>query len=62
MQSHYVGYHGWNVLAVAVDLREHGRSKGPRLATVEAMADWTFSLADILKDTMQLQIRDDEFK
>jgi pimeloyl-ACP methyl ester carboxylesterase len=38
LQSRYFGYHGWNVLAV--DLPGHGRSEGPPLATVPAMADW----------------------
>jgi pimeloyl-ACP methyl ester carboxylesterase len=38
LQSRYFGYHGFNVLAV--DLPAHGRSEGPPLATVEAMADW----------------------
>lgn len=38
LQSRYFGYHGFNVLAV--DLPAHGRSEGPPLASVEAMADW----------------------
>ena len=38
LQSRYFGYHGWNVLAL--DLPAHGRSQGPPLATIEAMADW----------------------
>jgi pimeloyl-ACP methyl ester carboxylesterase len=38
LQSRYFGYHGWNVLAV--DLPGHGRSAGPALASVAAMADW----------------------
>src|SRR5260221_8824732 len=42
LQSRYFGYHGYNVLAV--DLPAHGRSAGPALATVEAMADWVFAL------------------
>ena len=44
LQSRYFGYHGWNVLAC--DLPGHGRSQGPALASVEAMADWTISLLD----------------
>jgi pimeloyl-ACP methyl ester carboxylesterase len=37
LQSRYFGYHGCNVLAL--DLPGHGRSAGPALATVGAMAD-----------------------
>lgn len=44
LQSRYFGYHGRNVLAV--DLPGHGRSEGPPLATVEAMADWVVHLLD----------------
>jgi pimeloyl-ACP methyl ester carboxylesterase len=38
LQSRYFGYHGRNVLAL--DLPGHGRSEGPALPTIEAMADW----------------------
>jgi pimeloyl-ACP methyl ester carboxylesterase len=38
LQSRYCAYHGWNVLAV--DLPAHGRSEGPPLDSVEAMAGW----------------------
>jgi pimeloyl-ACP methyl ester carboxylesterase len=41
LQSRYFGYHGYNVLAL--DLPGHGRSAGPPLETVEAMADWVSS-------------------
>lgn len=44
LQSRYFGYHGRNVLAV--DLPGHGRSEGPPLATIEAMADWVMALMD----------------
>ena len=44
LQSRYFGYHGWNVLAV--DLPAHGRSAGPALTTVPAMADWVMRLLD----------------
>ena len=47
LQSRYFAYHGCNVLAV--DLPGHGRSEGPPIATVDAMADWVFSLLDELK-------------
>ena len=44
LQSRYFGYHGRN--ALAVDLPGHGRSEGPPLASVEAMADWLMRLLD----------------
>jgi pimeloyl-ACP methyl ester carboxylesterase len=44
LQSRYFGYHGFNVLAV--DLPGHGRSEGPPLETVEAMAGWVLRLLD----------------
>ena len=44
LQSRYFGYHGRNVLAV--DLPGHGRSDGPPLPSVEAMADWVERLLD----------------
>ena len=47
LQSRYFGYHGWNVLAV--DLPGHGRSEGPALPTVAAMARWVFAFLDKLE-------------
>ncbi len=47
LQSRYFGYHGRNVLAV--DLPAHGRSEGPPLAAVPAMADWMVRLLDAAK-------------
>jgi pimeloyl-ACP methyl ester carboxylesterase len=38
LQTRYLGHHG--IRAVAVDLPGHGRSEGPALTTVGAMADW----------------------
>jgi pimeloyl-ACP methyl ester carboxylesterase len=38
LQSRYFGYHGRNVLAL--DFPGHGRSEGPPLPSIEAMADW----------------------
>jgi pimeloyl-ACP methyl ester carboxylesterase len=45
LQSRYFGYHGRNVLAL--DLPGHGRSEGPPLATIRAMADWLFAVLDV---------------
>ena len=42
LQSRYLAHHGHAVLAV--DLPGHGRSAGPALTSVEAMADWTLAL------------------
>lgn len=42
LQSRYLAHHGHAVLAV--DLPGHGRSAGPALASVEAMADWILAL------------------
>ena len=47
LQSRYFGYHGWNVLAV--DLPGHGRSAGPALDNVPAMADWLVRVLDSQK-------------
>ncbi len=44
LQSRYFGYHGRNVLAV--DLPGHGRSEGPPLASVEAIAEWLLGFLD----------------
>jgi pimeloyl-ACP methyl ester carboxylesterase len=38
LQSRYFAHHGWNVLAF--DLPGHGRSEGPPLPSVEALAQW----------------------
>jgi pimeloyl-ACP methyl ester carboxylesterase len=42
LQSRYLAHHGRGVLAV--DLPGHGRSEGPALQSVEAMADWIVAL------------------
>jgi len=47
LQSRYFGYHARNVLAV--DFPGHGRSEGPPLATIEALADWIARLLDAAK-------------
>jgi pimeloyl-ACP methyl ester carboxylesterase len=44
LQSRYLAHHGYGVLAV--DLPGHGRSEGPPLASVEAIADWVAALLD----------------
>ncbi len=46
LQARYFAHHGAN--ALAVDLPGHGRSEGPPLATIEAMADWVAALANTL--------------
>lgn len=42
LQTRYFAHHGFGVLAV--DLPGHGRSGGPALGSVEAMADWLLAL------------------
>ncbi|MFC5460708.1 alpha/beta fold hydrolase [Massilia niabensis] len=44
LQSRWFAHHGHGVLAV--DLPGHGRSAGPALASVEAMADWLLAVLD----------------
>ena len=44
LQSRWFAHHGFSVLAV--DLPGHGRSAGPLLASVEALADWIAALLD----------------
>ncbi len=45
LQTRYFAHHGYSVLAV--DLPGHGRSSGPALPSVEAMADWLNTLLDV---------------
>ncbi|MEX8521065.1 MAG: alpha/beta fold hydrolase [Leptothrix sp. (in: b-proteobacteria)] len=42
--ARWFAHHGWSVLAV--DLPGHGRSHGPALPDVEALADWVLDLLD----------------
>lgn len=44
LQSRYLAHHGRSVLAL--DLPGHGRSEGPPLASIEAMADWLAETLD----------------
>ena len=44
LQSRYLAHHGYGVLAL--DLPGHGRSDGPPLASVEAIAEWVPALLD----------------
>ncbi len=44
LQSRWFAHHGHTVLAP--DLPGHGRSDGPPLASIEALADWTAALLD----------------
>lgn len=50
LQTRYFAWHGYSVLAL--DLPGHGRSDGPPLDSIEAMADWCFDVMDAagLKD------------
>jgi len=45
LQSRYLAHHGRSVLAL--DLPGHGRSEGPPLESIEAIADW---LAEVLAE------------
>jgi pimeloyl-ACP methyl ester carboxylesterase len=42
LQSRWLAFHGWNVLAL--DLPGHGRSEGPPLPSINAMARWLASV------------------
>ena len=42
LQSRYLAHHGYSVLAI--DLPGHGRSAGPALESVEAMAQWVLAV------------------
>lgn len=44
LQTRYLAHHGHAVLAV--DLPGHGRSSGPALDSIEALADWLVALLD----------------
>jgi len=44
LQSRYFAYHGCN--ALALDLPGHGRSAGPPLASIGALADWVARALD----------------
>jgi pimeloyl-ACP methyl ester carboxylesterase len=44
LQSRYFGYHGRNVLAL--DFPGHGRTEGPPLASIEALAEWLVRVLD----------------
>jgi len=44
LQTRYLAHHGRAVLAL--DLPGHGRSAGPALASVEAIADWIIEVLD----------------
>lgn len=44
LQSRYLAHHGYGVLAL--DLPAHGRSDGPPLESVEALAEWVVAVLD----------------
>lgn len=44
LQSRYFAYHGYNV--VVPDLPGHGRSTGPALGSIAALADWIANLLE----------------
>ena len=44
LQSRYLAHHGYGVLAL--DLPGHGRSAGPALDRVEALAEWVIAVQD----------------
>jgi len=44
LQSRYLAHHGYGVLAL--DLPGHGRSDGPPLGSIEAIADWIPGVLD----------------
>ncbi|SAK62175.1 3-oxoadipate enol-lactonase [Caballeronia catudaia] len=44
LQTRYFAHHGFGVLAL--DLPGHGRSDGPALATIGALADWVIGVLD----------------
>ncbi len=46
LAARWFAHHGHGVLAL--DLPGHGRSNGPALASVEAMADWVLAVLDAL--------------
>jgi len=46
LQTRYFAYHGRNVLAL--DLPGHGRTAGPALTSIAALADWLMALLDAL--------------
>jgi len=45
LQSRWLAFHGWNVLAV--DLPGHGTSVGAPLTSIRASADWLVALLDV---------------
>src|SRR5665213_1656929 len=46
LQSRYLAHHGFSVLAL--DLPGHGKSVGPALTRIEAMADWVLDVLSAL--------------
>jgi len=44
LQTRFFSHHGYSVLAV--DLPGHGRSQGPALDSIDALADWVWQMLD----------------
>lgn len=44
LQTRFFSHHGYSVLAV--DLPGHGRSEGPALDSIDALADWVWRMLD----------------
>ncbi|SAK47829.1 3-oxoadipate enol-lactonase [Caballeronia hypogeia] len=47
LQTRYFAHHGFSVLAL--DLPGHGRSDGPALSSIGALADWVIAVLDAAK-------------
>lgn len=53
MQSRYLAHHGYSILAL--DLPGHGRSAGPALETVEALAQWVCAAVERACDAVGIE-------
>jgi len=53
MQSRYLAHHGYSILAL--DLPGHGRSAGPALETMEALAQWVCAAVERACDAVGIE-------